>query len=615
MWLADRLSNLLTGLGTASDKKIGNVQVFTPIDATVLHAMYREDWLAAKIVDIIPNDMTREGREWQAQGPQIEAIEAVEQSPRVALLQKVNKALKLARLDGGAGIFIGIRGQEPAKELDLGAVGKDSLEYLHVLSQQDVTAGPLIRDVMSPYYDEPEYYEVTSQSGVQTRVHPSRMVRFLGAEILDRNGRQASQWGDSVLQKVYAAIQNATSSQEHIASLIPEMKLDIIYVPGLSKHLQDPASTQKLTERFTYANQMKSLLRMHLLEGNGANGDNALGEKWEQKQISFAQLPELMQQYLKIAAGASDITLMRLLQDAPSGLGTNGENALKSYYDNVSARQRTELQPALNRLDEVIIRSALGTRDPSIYYTWRPLYSLSEKEKAEVFKAKADAARTIAGKGQESPLMPIEALSDALVNELIEDGSLSGLEAAIEEYGKLSEQEEDDDDADAALGVPANQNDPLVARTQRLAANDAAPRSLYVRRDVLNRAEIERWAKSQGFTDIVPDLHVTIAYSTTPVDWFAVGTSWSDKVEIGAGGPRQMAALGPEGKYKALLITANELVWRNHEIREAGASWDWPDYQPHISIAIGGDVDLDTIQPYQGRIVLGPEIFEEVRED
>ncbi len=458
MLFLDRLANLVTGLGGNSDKKVGNTYMLSLVQPQELHAMYREDWLASKIVDIIPNDMTREGREWQAEGDQIEAIEALEKAPRINLLIKINKALKLARLEGGAGIFIGIKGQNPADELDLDRVGKDSLEYLHVLSQGEVTAGQRIRDVISPYYDEPEYYELQGQNGAaQVRVHPSRIVRFIGAEILDRNARDASQWGDSILQKVYSAIQNATSTQEHIASLIPELKLDIIYMPGLSKALSTEAGTKSVTDRFAYANTIKSMFRLVLLEGNGANGDTALGEKWEQKQISFAQLPELMQQYLKIAAGASDITLMRLLQDAPSGLGSNGESALHGYYDNVSARQRTELQPQLHRLDEVIIRSALGSRDPSIYYSWRPLYSMSEKERAEIFKMKADAARAIAGTGTSPPLMPIDALSDALVNELVEDGSLSGLEAAIEKYGALSEQEEDPADVEAAMAPPATE--------------------------------------------------------------------------------------------------------------------------------------------------------------
>ncbi len=48
-------------------------------------------------------------------------------------------------------------------------------------------------------------------------------------------------------------------------------------------------------------------------------------------------------------------------------------------------------------------------------------------------------------------------------------------------------------------------------------------------------------------------------YSRTPVDWFEMGESWSPRLEIYVGGPRQMQGMGPDGKYKALLITANEL--------------------------------------------------------
>lgn len=616
MWLADTLKSLVTGLGTSKDKGTSLSYVFTPISDEQLNAMHRSDWLARKIVDIIPHDMTREWREWQATKDQIEAIEAIEKRPEINLQPKVTMAMQKARLIGGAVIYMGMRDGTPAELLDVENVGKDDLLYLHLLDRHSVTTGPLITDVLNEYFGQPEYYEVQGSNGQQVRVHPSRMVRFTGAPVLDdRMAAGSMTWGDSILQVVGDAILNAGSAQAHIAALIPESKADVIYIPGLSKALSTPQGTANVTARFTYANQIKSMFNMVLLEGNGGSGDTALGERWEQKQISFAQLPELMQKYLEVASGAADIPVSRLLMQAPSGLGSNGDTALKNYYDNITARQRTELTPVMHRLDEVIIRSALGTRDPSIYSRWAPLYTLSEKEKAETFKMKADAARTIAGTGTSPALMPIEALSDALVNELIEDGSLSGLEAAIEEYGKLSEQEEDDVDVEAALGAPANTNDPAVERTARLAANDAAPRSLYVRRDVLNRAEIVAWATSQGFTDIVPDLHVTIAYSTTPVDWFAVGTSWSDKVEIGAGGPRQMEGFGPDGKYKALLITANELVWRNREIREAGASWDRPDYQPHISIQVGGDVDLAKVQPYQGKIVLGPEVFEEVRED
>jgi phage-related protein (TIGR01555 family) len=615
MWLADTLKSLVSGLGTSKDKNVSLTYVFTPIDDEQLNAMHRSDWLARKIVDIIPNDMTREWREWQATNDQIEAIEALEKKPEINLQPKLTMALQKARLLGGAAIYMGMKDGAPDKELLIESVGKDALLYLHVLDRHSVTAGPIIKDVRSPWYGEPEYYQVNGGTGAMVQVHPSRMVRFIGAPVLDdRYSAGYEAWGDSILQVVGDAILNAGSAQAHIAALIPEAKSDVIYIPGLSKHLATTAGTTAITSRFTYANQMKSLFNMLLLEGNGGSGDNALGEKWEQKQINFAQLPELMQKYLEIASGAADIPVSRLLMQAPSGLGSNGDTALKNYYDNITARQRTELSPRLQRLDEVIIRSALGDRDPSIYSRWAPLYTLSEKEKAETFKMKADAARAIAGTGTSPPLMPIDALSDALVNELVEDGSLSGLEAAIEEYGKLSEQEEDEADVTAALGVPANANDPAAQQRERLAANDAAPRTLYVSRKVTNAASIIAWAKSQGFERTLPaeDMHVTIVNSRTPVDWMKVGESWSPELKIAAGGPRLMEQFG---EATVLLFAANELRWRHEAATEAGASFDFDEYQPHITISYGFKGDLSKVEPYQGEIVLGPELFAEVKED
>jgi uncharacterized protein len=58
------------------------------------------------------------------------------------------------------------------------------------------------------------------------------------------------------------------------------------------------------------------------------------------------------------------------------------------------------------------------------------------------------------------------------------------------------------------------------------------------------------------------------------------------------------------------------LKWRHASILSEGASWDYADYQPHITITYDkGDVDLATVEPYRGKIVLGPEIFAEVDED
>lgn len=595
----DSLTNLVSRMGTDRDKASASYYGTPVLDDLQLLNAYRGAWLPRKIVDIPAFDSVRAWRDWQSDGAKIEDIENEEN--RLNVRGKVLEARIKARLWGGAAIHIGSGEADLSKPLDVERIGKGGIKYLTVLTRRQLSAGEIDRDPASEFFGRPMFYRLSAGNSEQVDIHPSRLVVFQGnpQPDLDLVVGDAYAWGDSVLLSVLDAIKNADSTAGNVASLVFEAKVDIIRVPNFMASLRDEGYKQKILERFTLANTAK-----------GINGTLILDkeEEYESKQATFATLPDVLDRFLQIVSGAADIPATRLLGQSPAGLNSTGESDLRNYYDRLSAMQQVEMTPAMYRLDECLIRSALGSRPADVYYEWAPLWGLSDKEKADIFKTKADAARALAG-STAGTLLPVEALSDALVNAFVEDGALPGLEAAIEEYGSLAEQEPSEEDL-AAAAVSAN-----GAQQNRQAANDAAPRTLYVRRDVINKADITRWAKSQGFTDIVPDLHVTIAYSRTPVDWFKVGTSWTDHVEISTGGPRQMDRLGPTGKYIALLITANELVWRNREIRETGASWDWPDYQPHISIQIGGDIDLSKVEPYQGKIVLGPEIFEEVRED
>ncbi|WP_313609346.1 anti-CBASS protein Acb1 family protein [Rhizobium sp.] len=614
MMLLDRLSNFVSGLGTSKDKKIANVYGFNLIDAQQLNAMHRSDWMARKVVDIIPDDMTREWREWQADESVVEAIERTERAPQINIQAKVNEAMQLARLRGGAVLVLGIEGAGlPNEELAFDRVKIGSLKYVHVLGRDQVSYTDINRDITSPFYGEPVMWTVSNSNGAQVDIHPSRVIRFVGAPILDKSNAENEVWGDSVLQIVYDAIQNAASSQEHTASLIPEAKTDVIYIPNLSKYLENEKTTQKLTERFTYANTMKSMFNMLLLEGDGA-GATGNGERWEQKTINFGQFPELLRLFLQVAAGAADIPLVRFLQDAPSGLGSNGETTLKNYYDNIGARQTNWLGPAMWRFDEVCIRSATGKRDPSIYYQWAPLYTQTEKERAEVFKMYADGARTLVGSGTGQEIIARDAVSQALINRLVEDGNLPGLAEAVEEFGAIGEQEPTEEELAAAAGATQAANTNNVTRMQQ-AANDAAPRTLYVSRKVVNAADLIEWAKGQGFKTTLPadEMHVTIAYSRDPVDWMKVGESWASELKVAAGGPRLMERFG---EARVLLFKAAELDWRHENIKAAGASWDHPEYQSHITISYDPESpDLADVEPYQGEIILGPEIFREVDEN
>ncbi|WP_286775861.1 anti-CBASS protein Acb1 family protein, partial [Pseudomonas sp. UBA800] len=255
--------------------------------------------------------------------------------------------------------------------------------------------------------------------------------------------------------------------------------------------------------------------------------------------------------------------------------------------------------------DECLIRSALGDRPKEIHYTWAPLWQPTAKERADIGKTTADTIKVL----KDSGLFPDDALSQASVNLLVEQSVMPGLEAAIKKFGaELPDEEEPEID---------EEGNKTPSRTASL--GDAAPRPLYVQRKVTNGADIMAWAKAQGFETTVPadDLHVTIAYSRQALDWMKVGGDWGSRQDggltVAPGGARLVEPLGSEGAV-VLLFNSSELAWRHMQIREAGASWDYEEYQPHVTITYAaGDLDLSKVEPYRGKIEFGPEIFEDLQ--
>jgi uncharacterized protein len=75
----------------------------------------------------------------------------------------------------------------------------------------------------------------------------------------------------------------------------------------------------------------------------------------------------------------------------------------RNYYDRLSSDQKVRITPAMSRLDEVIIRSTLGSRDEAIDYHWKTLWLKSDSEKADEELKKAQAHQIDVNAGLISP--------------------------------------------------------------------------------------------------------------------------------------------------------------------------------------------------------------------
>jgi phage-related protein (TIGR01555 family) len=407
--------------------------------------IYRSNWIGRKIVDIPAMDAVRKGRDWQAKQEQIELIEAEEN--RLGYWHKLLEVKTKARLWGGAAIYIGTGETDLMKPLDPEQIKKGGIKYLTVLSRRDITAGETEQDVTSEFFGRPSHYEVTGASArAMVKIHPSRLAVFVGAPHADRLLAQGVNqgWGDSILETVYSAMKNADSTAANIASLVFEANVDVFRIPDFMNSLSDPEYAKRLIDRFILAATAKGINRALLLDKE---------EEYERKQVTFAQLPEIMQSFLQMVAGAADIPVTRLLGQSPAGMSSTGESDMLNYFDRVSSIQNLEMTPALYRLDECLIRSALGSRPPEVVYSWAPLKQMSEKELAEIGKMNAETAKTLTDTG----IYMAQELRTVVTNQLVESGFYPGLDQAVDETGTDWEKELEQQAASEAKAAEAAQ--------------------------------------------------------------------------------------------------------------------------------------------------------------
>lgn len=429
-WLADGLSNVVANLGTLRDK--ASHTTYTPdiLDSVELVNAYRTSWLAAAVVDYPAEDATRKWRNWRAEADQITKIEAVEK--RLGLKTKVQAALITSRLMGGSAIYINTGANNPGAPLRPG----EEVRSLVVLSKDQITPKEIVKDIDSEYFGRSEFYTLfggASGDASTIDIHASRFAIFPGAQVpgaMYAGHAGSSMWGDSVLQKRLAAVKSADSAVANISSLMYEANVDVMKVQGFASLLEQ--------------NQDDLILRRARLQAamKGINGMLMIDaeDDYQKKSSNFAGLDALLGRFFDWAAGAAGIPVTRLFGRAAAGLSGSGDGDERVYYDRVEDVQTDDIAPAISLLDDCMITQALGDRPAEVYYEWAPMRQKTEAENADIFSKYATAARSLAG-NEVDGVIPLDALSAAMVNALTESGALPGLEGYVKDFGRQAEEE------------------------------------------------------------------------------------------------------------------------------------------------------------------------------
>ncbi|MEG0161975.1 MAG: DUF1073 domain-containing protein, partial [Aurantimicrobium sp.] len=111
-------------------------------------------------------------------------------------------------------------------------------------------------------------------------------------------------------------------------------------------------------------------------------------------QTSLSDLSNLLSNYQDQMCIPARITNLKLLGNAPAGLNASGDSELETWHETISGMQERDIRRALENIFKIIQLSEFGEIKENIYFEFRPLDELSEKEKAEINEIKVRTVTT-----------------------------------------------------------------------------------------------------------------------------------------------------------------------------------------------------------------------------
>lgn len=381
----DGYANSILGIGDAKlDASLATtINSSRPSDGA-LRAMYSNDHLARLIVDTLPDEMTRAGFSVSVEGDTEAAEKADQMLAELKASEKLNKALRLNRLFGGCVVFLGVNDGETNLEKPLEPLRVKSLDFLTVFESSEATPVTWVANPFDKNYGEPEIFTITPAAlgvgarSLLTRVHRSRLLIFTNGQLTNYQKIEANGYGDSVLQPMLDLVKDYGITWRSISMVLQKFCMPLFKVAGLKDAIASGRDSYLKT-------RLQGIrLSMSTIRGTVIDKD----EDFEMKTVPLTGISELMDRFASQIASAARMPVTLLFGQSPSGLNATGNGEARQWYDQVSAAQKKELLPALNRLCEVLFASKLGPTKGNIPELWsikfNPLWQASEKEQAEI---------------------------------------------------------------------------------------------------------------------------------------------------------------------------------------------------------------------------------------
>ncbi len=381
----DGYSNAAAFLGEASPLVASGTFIRNHLTAQMdlLTTVYRESWLAKRIIDMPCEDMTRSWYSLSTSMHEEDLHDLSRLEARHSIKQEITNAIRWGRLYGGAIALIVIRGDEYRMEepLDLDMLLPGCFQGLLVLDRaQGVEPSlELVEDLDDPDFGLPMYYTV--QLDLEdlscVRIHHSRVLRFIGRELPHMETVAENYWGASELEHLWDELQKRSATSANIAQLVFQANITTLKMGRFGEHMAFGSESQKnnILKAIEQENRMRTSYGLQLLSAE---------DSMETHSYSFAGLSDVYEAFMMDMAGAAEIPATKLFGRSPQGMNSTGEADLRNYYDLIAQMQERHLRPVLEKLLPVMALSCWGFVPEDLEIVFEPVMSPSTTERADL---------------------------------------------------------------------------------------------------------------------------------------------------------------------------------------------------------------------------------------
>ena len=345
-----------------------------------LSDLYETNWLVRKYIDVRTTDMMRLDREVLTPDFDNKLYESASQ--RLGAHKAGEEVQMWASLYGDALVLAVTDNEDLAEE-----VGDDEkIQRFIVLDKTAYDFEEVEDDVTSANFGKPRMYWLTSNK--ETLIHNSRVYRLeAGKRSFKERTSRNKKYGQSDIQAIRDPLFNYLTVCANIFDIVEESKSDVLYIDGFNAGIAS-GREDDYKQLAISMGSIKSSTGSMFLDATA---------RWEQKELTFGGLTDIMGKARDDLAGALRFPLTKLFGQSASGFASGLEDA-ENYNQDIASLQESRRRPVDEFFDKFILPE-IGSDLRSLDFKYTSIELVNETEKSTILTNYVNAFNTLLQSG------------------------------------------------------------------------------------------------------------------------------------------------------------------------------------------------------------------------